>query len=121
MAVRYYDDVLAAKLKRWNPSSELRVLKPNETKRFFELSAEDSNDAPITLPCVTLARNNDIELSIKLFKKDDKYCEVKYIDNKVYIDRRNSLTPIESRFNVAFFGSLGYELDLSYLPLLYMT
>ena len=24
-------------------------------------------------------------------------------------------TPIESRFNVAFFGSLGYELDLSYL------
>jgi beta-fructofuranosidase len=43
--------------------------------------------------------DNDSELSVKLFKKDDKYCEVKYIDNKVYIDRRNSLTPIVSKFN----------------------
>lgn len=42
--------------------------------------------------------DRDNELSIKLFKKDDKYCEVKYLDNKVYIDRRNSLTPIVSRF-----------------------
>lgn len=62
MAVRYYDDILAAKLKRWNPTTELRVLKPNEVKRLFMLSAEDSNDKPFTLPCVALSRNNDIEL-----------------------------------------------------------
>ena len=29
MAIRYYDDVIAAKLKRWNPIADLRVLKPN--------------------------------------------------------------------------------------------
>ena len=59
MAIRYYDDVLAAKLKRWNPASDLRVLKPNEVKRLYMLSAEDSTDQPISLPCVALSRNND--------------------------------------------------------------
>ena len=54
MAIRYYDDVLAAKLKRWNPASDLRVLKPNEVKRLFSLSAEDTKDKPLTLPFIAL-------------------------------------------------------------------
>lgn len=66
MAIRYYDDVLAAKLKRWNPASDLRVLKPNEVKRLFELSANDSHDAPLTLPCIALSRNNDIEIEANI-------------------------------------------------------
>lgn len=36
------------------------------------------------------------DLSIKFFKKDDKYSELKYEDNKLYIDRRNSLYLIKS-------------------------
>ena len=67
MAVRYYDDVLVAKINKWTPStSTLRVLKPSETKRFFELSADDSKDKPLTLPCVALSRNNDIELAVNI-------------------------------------------------------
>lgn len=76
MAVRYYDDVLAAKLKKWNPTASLRVLKPSEVRRFFEVSADDSKDAPLTLPCVMLSRNNDIELGLNL-KSPKSYAGLK--------------------------------------------
>ena len=66
MAIRYYDDVLAAKLKRWNPTSDLRVLKPNEVKRLFSLSAEDTKDKPLTLPFIALSRNNDLEIETNI-------------------------------------------------------
>ena len=66
MAIRYYDDVLAAKLKRWNPASDLRILKPNEVKRLFALSAEDSQDKPLTLPCIALSRSNDLEIETSI-------------------------------------------------------
>lgn len=63
MACRYYDDLIVEKLKRWLPeSTDLRVLKPNETKRLFELSAEDTKDAPLKLPVLAVSRNPDIEL-----------------------------------------------------------
>jgi hypothetical protein len=42
MACRYYDDILVAKILRWIPeASGLRVLKPDESKRLFELTAAD--------------------------------------------------------------------------------
>jgi hypothetical protein len=66
MAIRYYDDVLAAKLKRWNPAADLRVLKPNEVKRLFTLAAEDSNDKPLALPFIALSRNNDLEIEANI-------------------------------------------------------
>jgi hypothetical protein len=67
MALEYYDDVIAAKIKKWLPSnSGLRVLKPDETKRFFELQANDNNDRPLQLPCIALSRNTDIDLLINV-------------------------------------------------------
>lgn len=67
MALEYYDDVIAAKIKKWLPStSNLRVLKPDETKRLFELNANDTDDKPLQLPCIALSRNNDIELTINV-------------------------------------------------------
>lgn len=76
MAVRYYDDILAAKIQRWLPISTLRVLKPNETKRFFELTAEESRTESIELPCIALSRNNDIELGLS-YKTPKSYAGVK--------------------------------------------
>ena len=63
MACRYYDDILTVKLRKWLPdNSTLRVLGPSETKRLFEITAEDSKDAPVQLPIVTLNRHKDIEI-----------------------------------------------------------
>lgn len=67
MALEYYDDVIAAKIKKWLPStSKLRVLKPDETKRLFELNANDTGDKPLQLPCIALSRNNDIDISVNV-------------------------------------------------------
>lgn len=63
MALRYYDDVLAVKLKNWIPdNSNIRVLGPESTKQLFETQADDTNDKPLELPLITLSRNTDIEL-----------------------------------------------------------
>jgi len=52
------------------------VLKPSEVKRFFQLSAEDSGDQPLTLPCIMLSRNNDIEL-LSNVKSPKSYAGIK--------------------------------------------
>lgn len=63
MACRYYDDLIVAKLKKWLPdNSTLRVLKPDESKRLFELTANDNADEQFKLPLIAVSRNNDIEL-----------------------------------------------------------
>ena len=63
MACRYYDDILVAKLMKWIPTtSTLRVLSPSESKRLFELTAEDRKDQPFKLPLISIVRHKDIEL-----------------------------------------------------------
>lgn len=63
MAIRYYDDAIVQKLKKWVPeNSNLRVLKPDETRRLFETTADDNKDRPLVLPFIALSRSPDIEL-----------------------------------------------------------
>ena len=67
MAVEYYDDAIVGKLKKWTPTNiNLRILKPDETKRLFETLADDSGDKNIKLPMIALSRNNDIELLLNV-------------------------------------------------------
>ncbi len=64
MAISYYDDAVTAKIKGWlADSSNLRVLNPDETNKVIELHAEDSGDAPLKLPLLTIARNKEIEIA----------------------------------------------------------
>ena len=63
MAIRYYDDIIVQKIQRWLPEhSNLRVLKPDETKKFFETVADDNKDKAFKLPLISLSRKDDIEL-----------------------------------------------------------
>ena len=63
MAINYYDDLVVQKIKRWIPeSAPLHVLHPDETKRFFELKAEELNDQAFHLPMIALSRKDDLEL-----------------------------------------------------------
>lgn len=67
MACRYYDDLIVGKLKKWLPdNSTLRVLKPDESKRLFELTADDNKDGKFQLPLIAVSRNNDIELLLNV-------------------------------------------------------
>lgn len=63
MAINYYDEAVTAKIKSWiADSSKLRVLSPDETTRLLQLKAEDSGDAPLKLPLISISRNKDIEI-----------------------------------------------------------
>lgn len=67
MALEYYDDAIVGKLTAWTPTNlQLRVLKPDETKRLFETIADDSKDRKLQLPLIALSRNNDIELLLNV-------------------------------------------------------
>lgn len=109
MAVRYYDDVLAAKLKRWNPASDLRILKPSEVKRLFSLSAEDSKDAHLTLPCIALSRNNDIEIEVNV-KTPKSYAGLKLIQNESKTMLLNAI-PIHLQYQLDIYTKTAEEGD----------
>lgn len=98
MACRYYDDMLVAKLLKWLPTtSNLRVLNPSESKRLFELTANDNKDKPMTLPLVALSRGKDIELlstvkqprsydGLKLLSSDDGTYQFNVLPIKLIYD-----------------------------------
>ena len=67
MAFEYYDYAIAGKLMKWTPTNlQLRVLKPDDTKRLMELKADDSRDKQLRLPFIALSRNNEIELLLNV-------------------------------------------------------
>lgn len=109
MAVRYYDDVLAAKLKRWNPASDLRVLKPNEVKRLFSLSAEDTKDAPMTLPFVALSRNNDLEIETNV-KTPKSYAGLKLRQTEAETMLLNAI-PVRPQYQLDIYTKTAEEGD----------
>lgn len=62
MAVRFYDEALTEKIKRWVKDPNLRVLKPQETAEMIRMQADLKYDKPITLPLITLSRDTKITL-----------------------------------------------------------
>jgi hypothetical protein len=109
MAIRYYDDVLAAKLKRWNPSTDLRILKPNEVKRLFALNAEDSEDKPLTLPCIALSRNNDLEIVTNI-KTPKSYAGLKLSQTEAGTKMLNAI-PVKPVYQLDIYTKTAEEGD----------
>lgn len=62
MAVRYYDDALADKIKNWVKDPNMTILKPSETSRLFQIRADQTGDKPLTLPLIAISRNSDFEI-----------------------------------------------------------
>lgn len=57
MAVRFYDDALLAKFKKWTADTQVQLTGVNETKRLFEVVLDKQNDRPIQLPLIAISRN----------------------------------------------------------------
>ena len=62
MGVRFYDEALTEKIKSWVKDPNMKVLKPSESSRLFQLKAEENNDGPLTLPMIAISRDNDFEI-----------------------------------------------------------
>lgn len=56
MGVRYYDEALLNKLKKWTAGTEMQITGVNDTKRLFEVLADKNDDRQIQLPIIALSR-----------------------------------------------------------------
>ncbi len=56
MSVQLYDKALLEKLHKWTGDSNLHIVGPDDTKRIFEVVADNNNDNPIQLPLLVLTR-----------------------------------------------------------------
>ena len=63
MAVRFYDEALSNKVKSWVKDPHLKILKPDESTRLFEVSLDTKKDAPLELPLIALSRDKSIEIT----------------------------------------------------------
>lgn len=110
MACRYYDDILTEKIKRWIPeASKLRVLKPDETKRLFELTAEDNKDKAFKLPMVAISRNNDIEL-LTAIKNPQSFDGLRLLNNSNQTLMLN-IIPIRLQYQLDIYTKKSDEAD----------
>lgn len=62
MAIRYYDEAIVNKLKKWIKDPKLKIIKPDESTRLFEMKADENSDKPLTLPLISIARDKNIEI-----------------------------------------------------------
>ena len=63
MGVRFYDDALVEKLNKWtNNSQNLKILKPEESTRFFEMTLDEMKDKPLSLPLISISRDKSIDI-----------------------------------------------------------
>lgn len=68
MGVRYYDEAIYEKIRSWVKDDRMRILKPEESMRAFQIAADVSDDAPITLPLISISRGTGVTL-LKTGKK----------------------------------------------------
>lgn len=62
MAIRYYDESVVEKFKRWVKDPNMKILSPNQSTRFFNMQAEINNDKPLTLPLIAISRDQNVEI-----------------------------------------------------------
>ena len=62
MSIRFYDEAITNKISKWVKDPNLKILKPDEATRLFELSADRSKDSPLHLPLISISRNRDVEI-----------------------------------------------------------
>lgn len=62
MSISLYDRAITEKVKAWILDPHMVVLPPDETSRLMAWKADTTQDKPLTLPLITIARSRDISI-----------------------------------------------------------
>lgn len=62
MAIRFYDEALYSKIQKWVKDPNMRILRPDEVTRLFQMRADLTDDKPLKLPIIALSRDTQIEV-----------------------------------------------------------
>ena len=57
MSAYLYDEALVKKFKNWTSSSKTQIYGPEETRRLYEIIADETTDSKIKLPFISISRN----------------------------------------------------------------
>lgn len=108
MSASIYDRAILERIRSWVGDVDISVLKPGETARLFEKTADQKSDKPIRLPLIALSR--EVEMQIlnphRQPKTYDGHMIRAYDDDgrEVHLDNTFKLNAIPVR--------LGYQLDI---------
>ena len=100
MGVRFYDEALVNKIAHWVKDPNLRILKPEETSRFFEMSADRMRDNTLTLPTISISRVRDVEIIVS--QKQPKTFDGFSLEKNEKISIPMNAIPIQ----------IGYQIDI---------
>lgn len=62
MSIRFYDEAIVNKISKWVKDPNMRIIKPEETSRLFEMKFDENKDAPLRLPIIAIAREKEIDI-----------------------------------------------------------
>lgn len=62
MSTKLYDDALVDKIRGWTQNTSITVTGPDESRRLFEVIADQRNDNPIQLPLIAISRNRGFNI-----------------------------------------------------------
>lgn len=72
MSIKLYDDAITNKIQSWILDPNLRLLKPDESTRFFQMNLDLKNDEHLTLPLIALSRDKTIDI-LEITKQPKTY------------------------------------------------
>lgn len=101
-SINLYDAAVAKKIQLWlGDERKVRVLKPEETTRFYQLVSEEKKDGKVELPAVMLSRDKDIELLLNI--KNPKSFDGKTLINNDDYTLKSNVIPIKIEYQLNIF------------------
>lgn len=109
MAVRYYDEALTEKIKKWVHDPNMRILSPESFSQLIQLRANDTQDKHITLPMIAISRKPSLRLGL-VGKKPLTFSGKRIEGNDTDIVSLNAI-PIELEYQIDIYTQKYIEGD----------
>ena len=109
MAVRYYDEALLEKIKKWVKDPNMTITGPDETRRLFQYLGDINEDKPLKLPIIALRRLTPVRI-LSTNKKPLTYDGWRKNNNGEKGDQLNAI-PIEINYQLDIYTRYMAEAD----------
>lgn len=109
MAVRYYDEALLEKIKKWVKDPNMTITGPDETRRLFQYLGDINDDKPLKLPIIALRRLTPVRI-LSTNKKPLTYDGWRKNNNGEKGDQLNAI-PIEINYQLDIYTRYMAEAD----------
>ena len=109
MAVRYYDEALLEKIKKWVKDPNMTITGPDETRRLFQYLGDINDDKPLKLPIIALRRLTPVRI-LSTNKKPWTYDGWRKNNNGEKGDQLNAI-PIEINYQLDIYTRYMAEAD----------